>query len=158
MAGSFWYCRQWTHFTWCFSTLKQVVVPRKKKKKKVKPTAICLLCSLSKDIQSPQAFFINNKKVNRGIYKILQHLSMLFILSINKTGRIYQIKANCKLIPNCFSIAWTSPISLLPCYLSFEPSDCLLRSVSWLIKVEKGKLKWFCCILLTGSGLTPAKS
>lgn len=111
LSGSFWYCRQWTHLTWCFSILKQVVDPRKKKSK---PTAICLLCTLSKDIQSPQAFFfINNKKANKGIYKISQHLRVFYILSINKIGRIYQTKANCKLIPNCLSIAWTFPTSYL---------------------------------------------
>jgi len=49
-----------------FQYIKAGGSPQKKKKKKVKPTAICLLCSLSKDIQSPQAFFINNKKVTYG--------------------------------------------------------------------------------------------
>lgn len=155
MLESFWYCRQWTHLTWCFSVLKQVVDPRGGKKKgNLQPSVHCAL--YLKRFRALK-LFINNKKVNKGIYKILQHLSVLFILSIHKIGRIYQIKAKCKPIPNCFSIAWTSPISLFLCCLSCEPSDFLLWSVSWLIKAEKGKHKWFCCILLTGSSLTPAK-
>ena len=56
-VGGFWYCRQWTHLTWYLTILRQVVNHSKKRGEKSKPTAICLLCSLPKDSQSPQTFF-----------------------------------------------------------------------------------------------------
>ena len=73
MSGSFCYCRQWTHLTWCLSLLRQVVNPSQKKKKvNLQPSVYCTL--YLKIFRGLRLFLINNKKGNKGIYKTLQHL------------------------------------------------------------------------------------
>lgn len=152
MSGSFWYCRQWTHLTRCLSILKQVVNPRKKSK----PTAICLLCSLSKAIQSPEAFFFVNNNKKKNMWKLFSILEC-FYSCFKENWK--NAPNESQLIPNWLSIIWNfSSPCFYQCCLSFEPSDCLLWSASWLIKVEKGKLISFHRVLLTGFILTSAKS
>lgn len=129
MSGNFWYCRQWTHLTWCLTILRQVVNHSKKRGEKrvnLQPSVYCALyLKIFRVLRLKKKKKSITKKVIRDSTKLSCILECFFSLSLNRTGRICQMKANCKFFLNCSSrISHLFASTSVAC-LS-EPSDCFI--------------------------------